>query len=300
MKLFRSITTEPLCHFFILSLCIYAWLQTNQHTDEKKIVVTKEQQKHLTAAYIQQHRRIPTKKDIEHLVNAEIMDEALFQQGLIYQLDQQDPVVRRRVIQKMNFILEAQATPMSPTLDKLNDYLESNLDSFSGETLYDIDHVFFKSDQGQQSIDKANETLAILNSIETKALIIKSDPFIRGLSFNGLSISQISNTLGILDGKSLSALKSTKVHQWIGPIQSRFGLHLIRVNDVKQPPVPTLKSHRHEIYAAWKKQEKQQRLAQLKLELLDEYQVTKSTGYDQTLTQQQVHASGAVSHVATR
>src|SRR5690349_16464215 len=106
------IAKEPLLHFLVAGLLLAgAWRLYDVHTDLRRIVVTPERVAKLSHDYTLQFGAPPTPAILEALVQSDIRDEVLFRQGRMMELAERDEIVRRRIIQKMQFILQDTAAP---------------------------------------------------------------------------------------------------------------------------------------------------------------------------------------------
>jgi hypothetical protein len=140
-------------------------------------------------------------------VDAWVEDEVLFREARARRLDAADPVVRRRMVQAMRFLLEAQGpralaapTPRGPTL------------------VADVEHRFFHA---RARADAAMPKGAL-------APVDEGEAFIAGPTVKGLTPARAAATFGPELGAQLFALEPG---QWKGPLASPLGWHWVRVVD---------------------------------------------------------------------
>jgi hypothetical protein len=129
------ILREPLVHFLAIGAAIFALSQfmgrgsgaaaaggATTPTD-KQIVVTPEKVALLKSGYVLDNGRDPTDADLQRLIDAYIREEILVREARAQGLDRDDSIVRRRLVQKMEF---AVADPAPPPDSELEKYLAQN------------------------------------------------------------------------------------------------------------------------------------------------------------------------------
>lgn len=177
----------------------------------------------------------PSQVDIEEWLRGEV----LYREALRLGLDRDDVIVRRRLIQKMEYLLDGMAE--IPTLDAeaLEEYYLANGERYRRQSRYSFDHLFFDARHGMHNAQtRASEALARLGSPSFsgnwQAL---GDPFAEGTAIRSMSSSRASQLFG---ADFLDALGRSAQAQWSGPHRSRYGVHLVRVHSVQPATVPPL------------------------------------------------------------
>ena len=119
----KKLLREPFVHFFVLGVVLFgidALLRGQSDTEDKgEIVVTEGRIENLAAMFEKTWQRPPTNVELEGLVNSYIRDEALYRHGVEMGLDQDDNVIRRRVRQKLDFLIDDLASPAEPDNSEL-------------------------------------------------------------------------------------------------------------------------------------------------------------------------------------
>ena len=108
---------EPLLHFFLLGVALFAlygWLNVGGPGAANEIVVSRGQLESLQAQFERVWQRPPTSQELQGLVDTWVREEIFYREGMAMGLDRDDPVVRRRIAQKIEFIIDA-ATPPPTT-----------------------------------------------------------------------------------------------------------------------------------------------------------------------------------------
>lgn len=166
---------------------------------------------------------------VDHYVDGEV----LYREALARGLDRGDVIVRRRLIQKMEFLLEAEGDG-EPTEAELADFLRANQARYARPERLGVEHVFVRAEgPGHQAAAARAEMLrARLVSGEAPAGL--GDPFPRGASLPPEERGALAATFGEPFAAAVAALPAG---EWSGPLRSPFGLHLVRVRE-RLPPRP--------------------------------------------------------------
>jgi hypothetical protein len=163
-----------------------------------------------------------------------VRDEILYREALSLGLDRGDLIVRRRLIQKMEFILEDTADIAPPTEDDLAAHLAANAERYRIPAERHFEHVYFSRDRrGDRARADAEAALVALRRGESGS----GDWFALGRQFGPGSEASFAHRLG---AELAAAVMQAPVGEWSGPARSTYGLHLIRVLDARPTRIPTL------------------------------------------------------------
>jgi len=113
----RQWLREPLLHFFVLGALLfgaYGLLSRGSATAPDEIVVSRGQLQNLQLQFERVWQRAPTGAELQALVDNWVKEEIFYREGVQLGLDRDDAVVRRRIGQKLEFIVES-ASPPPPT-----------------------------------------------------------------------------------------------------------------------------------------------------------------------------------------
>ncbi len=261
---------DPLCHLLLIGFVVYNLSQsTGFQEPQDKIQITQDFIHQLESGFHHTYLRHPTPEEKQQLIDNAVMDLALYREGLQYNLDVADEVVKRRVIQKMNFILEGMANPGAPEISDLARYLKAHPEQFELPAQYSFEHHFING-HSTTSMEKAEALLTELQRDYGSPLTLQDDYFLRGRQFTGLNAEKIN---GVFGGQFARQLKNQPTGHWLGPIKSTYGTHLVRIHKVTPPRNPELSEVKDRVYAAWKQATTQTNLRLLKQTLVDKYQI---------------------------
>ncbi len=241
-----SLLREPLLHFVLLGAAIFGLFalfdDAPPPTAEQSIAVTENDARRLVAEFEATWRRAPTAQELDRLIEHLVNEEVYVREAKALGLDQGDTIIRRRLQLKMEFLTETGAQSADPDDATLSEHLASNAERFSRAPVLAVEQVFLG-----QSTARAAEIAAKLNS--------GSDPIDFGertLLPRAVPASPprvIDSSFGTGFFERVSELPQ---NQWVGPIPSTFGQHLVRVTDRRESGVPPLEEIREEVLQDWR------------------------------------------------
>jgi hypothetical protein len=177
-----------------------------------------------------------------------------------------DTVVRRRLAQKMAFLLDDTIRIAEPPEAELRALHETRWDLVRTPARVSFTQVFFRGEQGG---DRARAILTVLSdNAETPEE--QGDRLLLGDTFT----EQDEQALTSLFGASFAqAVANLPVGRWSGPIGSSYGLHLVRITGVS--PAQALPFHevRERLAEEWRRERQEAAQARLVEDLFRKYRV---------------------------
>lgn len=179
----------------------------------------------------------------------------MYREALAMGLDQNDSIVRRRLAQKVEFISADLAAMIEPSETDLADYLATHRDVFEIPGRINFVQVYFNTDRRDGQAEKdIHRLLATLEQTGPKIDINKAgDPFMLGQQHE----QQTEHDVARLFGKDFaSKLFTLAIGNWQGPIQSGYGLHLVRLDSKTVSQQPKLDAVRDKVRNEWMDQQR--------------------------------------------
>jgi hypothetical protein len=229
---------EPLVQFLLAGGLIFAVYNAvaggSIERSQDAIVIGDAEMQFLRAQYEKLWGRPPADQELAPLVREFIREEVLYREGMALGLDQDDVIVRRRIGQKMGFLIGDLAVPTEPSDEILAKYLEANRDKYVEAPRLTFTHVYFNVDRrGAPARAEAKTLLAELGDRERAPE--KGDRFALSVDYSGKTARELDQTLGTgFDEQLIEA----PVGEWFGPLESSYGLHLVRVLGRTEPRLP--------------------------------------------------------------
>lgn len=242
---------EPLLHFLLIAGAIFVayMLVKGDGWNTNRIIITASKINQMTEVFVKTKQRPPSAAEVKAMIDDYVKEELYVRQALELGLDQDDTVIRRRLRQKMEFLGNAEAESMVPSEAELQAYLDSHLRSFEIEPRIAMEQVFLSSERHVETI--AADAATLLATLESKPdadVSTIGDPTMLPPSLPLTRLASVADTYG---PEVSEAAGRAAIGQWIGPVQSGFGFHLIRVTDRRPGRIPALAEVRDAVRAEW-------------------------------------------------
>jgi len=247
----KTIFREPLLHFLLLGGALFVLFQQVSNDalpDNAEIVVSKGQIQLLELGFEKVWQRSPDVRELDALIQSFIREEVLYRKALELGLDKNDGVVRRRLSQKMQFLLEDLADLEQADDKTLQTYLDDHIDQYMQPSRFSFRQVYFNtSKRGQAAQSEAESLLINLKKGEEDGKA-SGDPIMISHQFDLMRETEVERILGV---QFLQALGEIPIGSWQGPIESGFGLHLVFIDKFVAGKVPGLDDVREQVVRDW-------------------------------------------------
>ncbi|MEM6703522.1 MAG: peptidylprolyl isomerase [Acidobacteriota bacterium] len=222
----KRLAREPLFVFLLLGLAVFLVERSvaGRFPDNDAIVVDELQLDRLQKLWQTQTRRAPTEQELDALVQDFVREEVLYREALRLGLDRDDTIIRRRLAQKMGFLLDDTAEISEPSDADLEGYFEANLDRYLEPRRTSFRHVYVRRDRdgGEDAALRFAQQLEG-DDDEWRGL---GDPFMLQREYAERSDAE----LGELFGQDfVRALAEAPLGRWSAPVASAYGHHAVQV-----------------------------------------------------------------------
>jgi hypothetical protein len=269
------VVREPLAHFVLAGALLFTayGFAGSERPAGSKIVVGPADIESLVGEWRQQWGRAPTRDELDKLVQSHVREQVLYREALELGLDRNDTIVRRRMLQKMEFLGAAVAADDEPPLAELERFFLAGADRYRVPAKASFTHVYFSRDRrGPRAADDARSALPALRSPanDDGETVPLGDPFLLGTDHG----AQTRQSLEALFGASFArAVFESEVNIWQGPIESAYGFHLVRVKERTEDRLPPVAEVRAQVLADWRQVRRQGANLDLYSKLRRRYQV---------------------------
>ena len=218
---------EPLIWFLLAGAAVFLLERTTAGAEQ--IILTDTEIGRIQDQWQAQMGRPPTDKEMAGLLAQWQREEVYYREAKRMGLDDNDTIVRRRLVQKLTFLTEDIATAEPPTEDELQSYYNANPERYTEPTRFTFTHRYFSNDRredAQTDAAAALETLPPADRATRTADVPGGDPFLLQRDYAERSARQISDLFG---AQFAQAMPTLPVGTWSGPVQSAYGSHLVYV-----------------------------------------------------------------------
>jgi hypothetical protein len=273
-----KVLKEPLVHFLLAGAALfgaYAWIiRTPENpTAHKtaKIEITAGDVRWLAENWTTQWQRPPTREELRGLITDYLNEQLLAREARALGLEDNDVIIRRRLAQKLTFIIDDTTRRAEPTEQELQQYYETNARRFRSGARISFVHIYFNPQRRADArSDAADAVKLLLAEGATTSTGDLGDRLLIGSELRDETEQSVSNTFGSDFARTVFALG---IGGWSGPVQSGYGLHLVRVSTMKAARVPPLSEIRERVVAEWKREQQTRAKDRYLAELRKKYNV---------------------------
>lgn len=228
---------EPLVHFLALGTLVFglygAFSSDPGAGDPKRITVTQAEIEHLQTLWEKQWQRPPTPEELRTLIDEHIRERILYREALALGLDENDTIVRRRLVQKIEFLIDDAALPGAPAEEELRAHHRDNAERYIEPARISFSHVYFSPDQrGERAETEAQAALETLRRLDSGVSHAREhgDRFLLPSHYEDAPLDAIARDFGKEFATGLAELAPGR---WQGPIASGYGVHLVYLEEVE-------------------------------------------------------------------
>jgi hypothetical protein len=233
----RRILREPLLHFLLLGALLfwlYGALNRGALDAPGEIVVDRARVENIAAQFQRTWQRPPAAQELQGLIDSWVREEVYYREGLAQHLDRDDPVVRRRVAQKLTAMADAQTTAEAGEAE-LQAWLVAHPDDYRMEPRYELRQVFFDPTRHGQRLNAEVEAARAALARGSRGAL--GDATMLPNTLDAAPASEVERVFGQDFATAVAALP---VGGWQGPIASGYGVHLVEIGSREPGRVPAL------------------------------------------------------------
>ena len=263
--MFKRFIKDPLFTFLCVGLAIFL-LQAlfNLEDDAYHVEVREADIARLVDQWSMQMRRPPSEQELQGLVEQFVKEEIYYREAMQQQLDQNDTIVRRRLVQKLTFLTEDIATAVPPTDEELAAFYEDHQEDYAVPERLSFKHRYFSSDR--RATAEADATAALTDDTAL------GDPFMLQREYAERSQREIGDLFGRQFAAELFGLEPGD--EWQGPVQSAYGWHALLISKKTPRRIPELAEVRERVLQDAKQQSRKAANAEYYETLKSRYSVS--------------------------
>lgn len=269
--------TEPLIQFLIIGACIYGmyamfaapegdFRDTRVHVDSARINA-------FISEWESRWNRPPTRDEINGLIQAYIKEDILFRQAVAMGLNEDDPVTRRRMAQKLEFLTGDLAMMVQPAEGELEKYFNDNSEIYRGPDRMTFSQIFFDPDtRGNRTLEEAAGALVQLQAAgePNEASMQVGDGFMLQRDFVNVTRAEAARQMG---SDFVEAVAQLEPGSWHGPVLSGYGVHLVYLFSYQKAPAAVYEDVKAAVLENWQLQRREEFNADFLENLKSRYEI---------------------------
>ena len=216
----HKLAQDRLIWFVVLGLLLFGtdqWLQTRE---QQVIKIDLPLVEKLVAQWEGQTERRPNARELDALIEGYIREEILVREAARLGLDNDDIIIRRRLAQKVEFMMADETVEALPDRQALKRFFEENRAEYDAPEALTWRHVFADT----EAVAKQLRTALNRNEADWQN---KGKPFMLNRQYARQSELDLSRLMGT---QFAAALFQQGVGNWGVPLQSTFGWHVVKID----------------------------------------------------------------------
>jgi hypothetical protein len=267
---------EPLLHFLVLGFALflaYGWLSGRGILSGDRIVITQGRVEQLAAGFEAIHQRAPTSGELDGMIEETVREEIYSREAKSMGLDQDDTIIRRRLMTKLQFLSEDTMPVAEPTDVQLQEYLDAHASDFRVERHYSFTQVYLSPQRhGERLGADVQALIAQLHQRDGRVDASKlGDPFLLEPRFDDVAASELARRFG---ADFETALRRLPTGEWSGPVPSSYGTHVVFIRERNDERTATLADARDEVRRKWTHDQREQANDRYYADLRKRYEVS--------------------------
>ncbi len=275
----RWLLREPLLQFMALGALIFlayaALAKSTASGAKERILVDDAVVSRLSMLYEKQFGRAPEEDELQQLIQNHIREQVLYREALRLHLDENDEIVRRRLVQKMEFLAAQPA--QEPSEAELRAYYAAHTRQFVQPARVSFTHLYFSPDRGgaDAAASRAAAALrALRNERSRQSAAVRGDAFPLQAQYSSLTKADAVRIFG--STQIVDALFSSPVGTWSGPYASGYGWHLVRIDQRADGTAPSFENAADQVSAAYRSESAERRTQEAIRQMSARYEIVRS------------------------
>jgi peptidyl-prolyl cis-trans isomerase C len=189
-------------------------------------------------------------------------------------LDKEDVVIRRRLMQKLEYLSQDLLGGGTPSDEQLAAFFAKNAKAYEVPAVVTLTHIFFDPDQrGGQALEEAKNQKVVLAKLKVAPTDARSygDQFLLQSYYPERTYAELSKLFG---SGFVETLPKLSPKQWHGPVLSGYGVHLVYIHHREEAHPAKQADVKDRVLAHWKDERRKELSEKYLIGLLERYQVS--------------------------
>ncbi|MBF8269606.1 MAG: PPIC-type PPIASE domain protein [Gammaproteobacteria bacterium] len=240
----KQLLRQPLLHFLLIGGMLFLVfelisLKSAIAPDAKTIVINHEalldfmqyRSQAFNRQYFSQQFDTMSPPDRQRLIDDLVREEVLYREALALRLNDNDYVIKRRLVQKLEFLTQGFISAGGGLTEaEIKVYYNDHKNEYYAQPFVTFTHVFFDYERHNREQVRllAENTLRELNGKQVAFAdsLQYGDRFLYHANYVERTPDFVASHFGVATAEAIFALTPDDKH-WYGPYESSYGLHLI-------------------------------------------------------------------------
>ncbi len=249
----RAASAEPLVQFLALGAALFLlwpFVADRVAPPPNRIVISAGRMQRAVEIFDKTHARAPDAQELSDLAAQEVQTEVYYREGIALGLDRDDEIIRRRLQQKLTFMIQDIVDQSPPSDAELQHFLDTHPAEFAAEPQIAFSQVYLNPEQHGVKLDADSaRLLAHLNASDGRLDYgADSDVLPVPNDFEATPLHEISSMFG---EDFATAIAAQPAGRWMGPVHSGYGVHLVLVRQHIDGKPPKLSDIHDAVLREW-------------------------------------------------
>jgi PPIC-type PPIASE domain len=251
-----NLLREPLVHFALAGALLFGgYVALNQGISseeaEKPVVIGEGEVRWLRETFASQWRRSPTRDEMDGLVATLVEEELLAREARALGLDENDTIVRRRLAQKLAFLVEDTSRIADPDEAELRRVYTKHAGRYLEEPRATFSQVYFSPQRRPAPEADATAVLTRVSAAAGDGKPPEGDPLLLDRTYADLDQKAVEALFGAEFAQALFLLTPGA---WAGPLKSAYGIHLVRLTALSPTEPRRFEDVRDKVLTDWRRE----------------------------------------------
>lgn len=247
---FRVLSREPMVVFFLVAVCLFAvnaFISPEEFAGgaDRTIAVGPGKVVQLAESYQLLTGSLPSADELRNLIADFIDEEIAYREAVAMGLDRDDTVIRRRLRQKFEFVTLDTALIEPPTDERLRRWLKENAERYRVPERRALRVITFLDDAGRTMQRAAHARERLLKGTAPGQL---GDQTLLPRDLPLTTRTGVERHFGTATAAAAFAAPNG---EWVGPVASHYGAHLVLVEEVAAARSPSFQELRPLLLEDW-------------------------------------------------
>ncbi len=272
---------EPLFHFLLLGAIVFYISYKNEPRVttplQKHLSISKSNIDQLLSQWKQEKQSLPTKTELDELIEYYIENQILYEEALRMELDKNEPEIKKILIDKLKYMANTSIEINEIPKEKLQNYFQEHKEKFikKSDKKISFQHIFFNPKHHTNIESKANSIFKEIQILSEEGnLSHLGDKFYAGHQFQNINKKELAK---IFSQSFIRELFKLPTQRWSKPIKSGFGIHIIYVRNQTSSKETTFHNVEKEVINEYLIEQNYNAYKKLYERLRNEYTVTIET-----------------------